>query len=161
MAGQNAQLALGSWTPVPATAMYADMPKDVPQYAPGYIQHTDQIQDPPKMDPAEIQKALTLRQDFREQAAYPGDWGSGLFDCCAAPGGCETCLMGEQESDRIHFYLANPKEYRGVLANLPIFAYVTLCSMHARRLFLPMDTHWTEFGSTATWTLLCKWLMLM
>ena len=47
-----------------------------------------------KMDPDEVAKALRTKQDYRDSPTYPGDWSSSLWDCCAAPGGCETCLMG-------------------------------------------------------------------
>lgn len=47
-----------------------------------------------KMSEDEVKKALAERQDFRAAPSYIGDWKTGILDCCAAPGGCETCLLG-------------------------------------------------------------------
>jgi len=52
-------------------------------------------QNETKMDDEELRKALRQKQDFRPEASFPGDWSTGLFDCYAPPGGCETCLMGK------------------------------------------------------------------
>jgi hypothetical protein len=105
MPPKDAQATVPGWTPVPATAMpvstdLMNPPWDpafgAPNYMPGYP--VDYYGAQQKMSEDEVKKALAERQDFRAAPSYIGDWKTGILDCCAAPGGCETCLLGERTS---------------------------------------------------------------
>ena len=92
-----------TWTPrpVPASAMPFVSPTDpTPTWDPALTgpPPSQFYAMPQNFSEDDVKKSLTTRQDFREMPSYPGDWQTGLVDCCAPPGGCETCLMGERAS---------------------------------------------------------------
>ncbi len=92
-----------TWTPlpVPASAMQIVSPTDpTPNWDPALTgpPPSQFYAMPQNFSEDDVKKSLTTRQDFREMPSYPGDWQTGLVDCCAPPGGCETCLMGERAS---------------------------------------------------------------
>ena len=149
---------------VPSYAMPIVSPTDpMPTWDPaltGYGRPAEFPAWPEKVSEDYVKKSLATRQDFREVPSYPGDWQTGLFDCCAPPGGCETCLMGERahaapRAAQMHAC----QEGRGS-SPCSVCAFAN-ASPRERRLGLPVDTDRPKHGPSAAGTLLRKWNLLV
>ena len=158
-----------TWTPrpVPASAMPFVSPTDpTPTWDPaltGYGRPAEFDAWPQNFSEDYVKKSLATRQDFREDPSYPGDWQTGLFDCCAPPGGCETCLMGERAHAAPHAPRQCTRAKKGEEAYPALYAVCAFTNASPRegRLGLPVDADRPKHGPLAAGPLLREWLLLV